>query len=53
MAALVDAGLRAEAAAQIPVALSVVAPVRERGADAGHDGEGGQEQPLGEGGACR
>ena len=42
----VDAGLGAEGAAQVPVALGVIPFVREHGPDARHDGEGGQEQPL-------
>src|SRR4051812_39100079 len=45
LAALVDAGLGTKGAAQIAMVLSVVAFVCEHGANAGHDCEGGQEQP--------
>jgi hypothetical protein len=46
LAAPVDAGLGAELPTQIPMALGVVAFVGEHGPDAGHDGEGSEEQPL-------
>jgi hypothetical protein len=44
MAALVDAGGRTEGAAQGPAAPGIIPLVGEDGADARHDGEGGQEQ---------
>src|SRR5919206_432239 len=46
LTALVDVGLGAEGAAQLAVVLGVVALVGEHGADARHDREGGEEQPL-------
>jgi hypothetical protein len=42
----VEAGLGAERRAEVAMGLGVVPLVREHRADAGHDGEGGQEQPL-------
>jgi hypothetical protein len=44
--AFVNAGLGSKGAAQITMMLSLVAFVGEHRADAGHDREGGQEQPL-------
>jgi len=46
LAALVNARLGAKAAREIAVALGIVAFVGEHRADAGHDGEGGEEQAL-------
>ena len=40
----VDAGGRTEGAAQGPAVLGIIPLVSEDGADACHDGEGGQEQ---------
>jgi hypothetical protein len=42
----VDAGFGAEAAAEVAMRFGVIPFVREHGADAGHNGEGGQEQAL-------
>ena len=46
LATLVDAGLGMKVPAQSAVGLSIVAFVGKDGADAGHHGEGAQEQPL-------